>query len=178
MFRISPLLLTVITVAAVPNFQERVLYAIFNKANICDNGQEEDKIIININLDGFKQKRFVANGKTGCSQWLVEGWTRILPVDYWTYIDLPLHYIEFNEKVAYEAAFSKLWTMFTTTTIINPARIDGLDYNCIILGNGKRNHFGIDFPDFEPAIIELKCDNWTGKAVVHGEKMAEKVELI
>jgi hypothetical protein len=97
MLRILTLLLTLMAAGAVPDYQERVLYSIFNQGNICDQGQEDDKIILNFNLDGFKQKRIVASGKTGCSQWLVEGPNRIMPVDYWAYIDLPLHYIQFNE---------------------------------------------------------------------------------
>jgi hypothetical protein len=68
--------------------------------------------------------------------------------------------------------------MYTATTVINPSRIDGVDYNCTILGNGKRNHFGIDFPDFDPATIEFKCDNLTGKAAVNGDVMGGRSHLI
>lgn len=96
MLRILALLLALIVVRTVPNYQERILYDSFDEDNLCDNGQEDDKMILNFNLDGFKQKRIVASGKTGCSQWIVEGWQRTMPVDYWAYIELPLHYIQFN----------------------------------------------------------------------------------
>lgn len=89
MLRILALLLSVMAIGAVPNYQERNLYSLETQGNICDFGPEEDMMILNFNLDGFKHKRIVANGKTGCSQWLIGGWERIIPMDYWAYIDLP-----------------------------------------------------------------------------------------
>lgn len=68
--------------------------------------------------------------------------------------------------------------IYTRTTVINPARIDGMDYNCTILGNGKKNHFGIDFPNIDPATIEFKCDILTGKAAVNSDAMRERPNLI
>jgi hypothetical protein len=177
MLRILALLLTVMAIQAVPDYQYRILYSIDNQGSICDFGPEEDKIILNFNLDGFKHKRIVANGKTGCSQWLIGGYTRVIPMSYWAYIDLPLQYIQFNEAVEYKGP-SGMRFIFTKTTIINPARIDGVDYNCTILGNGKYNHFGIDFPEFEPATIELKCDNLAGKTVARGEKTEENTKMV
>jgi len=31
------------------------------------------------------------------------------------------------------------------------------DYDCVILGDGKTQHWGIDFDEYAPANIAIKC---------------------
>jgi hypothetical protein len=50
-----------------------------------------------------------------------------------------------------------------TTTVNNPVTLNSLQYNCVIMGDGKIHHFGLDFPDQDPSLIYLKCDKIPGE---------------
>jgi hypothetical protein len=110
-----------------------------------------------MNLDGLRSKSITTWGKTSCSQWFAQSWKRVVPVPYWTYIDYPDTLIGFDEQTRYASAT----LIIQNTTVRNPVRVDGVDYDCVILGDGQYHHFGLNFPGRLPATIELKCDNLT-----------------
>jgi hypothetical protein len=84
-----------------------------------------------------------------------------MPMSYWTYIEHPLHYIRFNDETTYRSIFGKIVLIFQTSTIINPVQIDGVSYNCTIVGDGDNHHFGRNFPGEDPATIKLACQSLT-----------------
>lgn len=54
-----------------------------------------------------------------------------------------------------------IYAVIQKTRIINPVKLDGIMFNCTILGDEKVQHFGIDFPNEIPAHIDLECNALT-----------------
>jgi hypothetical protein len=43
------------------------------------------------------------------------------------------------------------------TTLLSVKLYGRTDYNCTILGDGKIQHWGVDFDDYPPVTIVLNC---------------------
>jgi hypothetical protein len=47
--------------------------------------------------------------------------------------------------------------MLLVSTFKNPATFEDQEYNCVLIGDGKEQHFGTNITQFAPAKVYLKC---------------------
>ena len=78
---------------------------------------------------------------------------RFLVFDAYYPIDIP-----FEQKTRYVPKVGSIYEIIQKITVINPVSIRGFKSNCVIFGDGKVQHFGVQFEDFAPATVYLKCD--------------------
>ena len=142
-----------------PNYQERAIY-LDESDNVCHFGSQCDEINLVFNLDGAQTIKITAGGSTRCRQWVVRDATAIMPAKEWGFVSPEDHDdIGFQEETSYHHIFGVLHMIIQKSTVVNPAKIRGKLYNCVIFGDGKVQHFGVHFEDKPPATIYLKCDS-------------------
>lgn len=141
------------------NFQQRYIYA-GEQDNVCHFGEQSDLIRLKINIDGFETKTIVTFGDTQCDNWILTDALRIIPADYWLAIseDSKEYYLTFTDETKRIYMGGALLTIVQKSTVNNPVTLNGQLYSCVIFGDGQVQHFGINFPNYEPAQIYLKCD--------------------
>jgi hypothetical protein len=56
-----------------------------------------------------------------------------------------------------ETSGGRISRMLLVSTFKNPAIFEGQEYNCVLIGDGKEQHFGTNITQFAPAKVYLKC---------------------
>lgn len=64
--------------------------------------------------------------------------------------------VNFHQDTIRKYILGVLHQVIQNVTVVNPATFSGTPYNCVILGDGTQQHFGID-GDHDPAEIYLRC---------------------
>jgi hypothetical protein len=155
-------IIILVGVTSQDNFQQRYIYAGEND-NVCHFGQRSDLIRIKISIDDFQIKTVVGYGFTLCDNWIRTDALRIMPASCWiaSSEDSKEYFLSFSDETKRTYMGGVLFLITQKSTVNNPVTLNGLPYNCVIYGDGQVQHFGIDFPKYEPAQIYLKCDQIT-----------------
>ena len=144
-------------IAAQPNYQERAIY-IGKDDNPCVYSTKMDTVMIIVKLSDREIIRDYAWSSTGCIPDILVPEKAIRPSTFIHYISMTDDYkIYLDDAPRYESYQGLLFRIVERTTI-NWIRLNGkTDYNCVIIGDGKVQHWGIDFEDHDPATIVIEC---------------------
>jgi hypothetical protein len=80
----------------------------------------------------------------------------IWPSENWIFVK-SLQAYRFDGEVRWIAKGGILLAIVHKSRIRNPTTVDGVDYNCIIVGDGEIQHFGLIFPNERKAKFNIKC---------------------
>ena len=123
-------------------------------------GDQSDRFNLLINLDESEIIKTIARAGTLCYTWYIPNLIAIEPAQNYHYVDgYKGHLIEFQEESDY-IPYPFLVRIVQKTTV-KSAKLYGKDCDCVIWGDGKIQHFGIDFKEYEPATIKIKCTSRT-----------------
>lgn len=148
------LMLLALPCAAQPNYQERSLY-LGEEDNVCIVGDQYDLINLVINVDDSEILKLTANGYTLCFDWVMPYYRALSPSDGFIYVD-DSHRIIFKEETTYLDHRGVIYNIVQKTTVTS-AVLYGKNYDCTIRGDGKVQHFGIKFDEFDPATFQIMC---------------------
>ena len=153
LFRIVGILVLVAVAQCQPNYQERVVYY-GEKDGVCCSGYS-DMVNLIINLDDRTTLRRTVRGGTSCSQWTLRCADATSPSSL-MYLLQDDERMDFHQDTTKKYILGVLHQVIQKVTVVNPASINGVSYNCIIFGDGTLQHFGIDTGK-DPAEIYLRC---------------------
>jgi hypothetical protein len=137
------LLLLSYLAASNPNYQERVIY-INKDDNVCYFGANSDTIRLNINIDGKNILTSTFSGRTSCSYWTMSYAGMIRASNHAEYLDSMGTDIKFVHETTRSFSEGELIQIIQRLTVVNPVKINGDPFTCMILGDGKLQHFGIE----------------------------------
>ena len=150
----------IFSIIAQPNYQERAIYLDEND-NPCRGVREEDYVNLVIYVSGKETIRTTLDSTTLCYQDVIEPSQALCPSVFMDYSDSSQgHYVYLKDETRYITHFGKLYRIIekTTITIDNPIKLYGrTDYKCVIIGDGKIQHWGVNFKEYEPASITMSC---------------------
>jgi len=137
-------MLVALPCAAQLNYQERAIY-LGEDDNLCRCGDQYDRINLAINLDDSEVLNINAGGHTFCDPSTLPYSAAIMPAKIYHYVDpYKQHKIEFNEETRYVYLYGFVIKIIQKT-VINSATFYGKNYDCTIRGDGKVQHYGVDY---------------------------------
>lgn len=112
--------------------------------NVCYSGEPSDSINLTIVFNGSQTIRTSTEGGTGCNQWVIPYWAKILAPTMWGAIIAtePADIIGFSEETTRIHQWGILVRIIQKSTVKNPVEYKGVLYQCIISGSGLKEHFG------------------------------------
>lgn len=96
-----------------------------------------------------------------CSGWFIFCADAVYPYEYAAIHELQgdniVTRIEFSQEAIYTKIFGITEHIKYKVTVKNPVMIRDVNYTCTILGDGTVHHWGIDFKEYPPAEIYMRC---------------------
>jgi hypothetical protein len=135
------LLVFVALANSAPNFHRRRLYY-SHKDNVCQYGTGFDQIELFITADGVLAKQAVVKSGLFCRVWAWTDAQRVAPSPKWSYFVKGSTFFRFEEEAVYGGLSIFVSFIDVKTTLLSPATLDGKEYECTIVGDGKIHHFG------------------------------------
>lgn len=154
LIKILTLFLLACLINTQPNYQQRAIYY-SEQDNVCRFGERSDQVNLIINLNDRETLRRTVRGNTGCDQWTLRYANAISPSPY-LYLLNNDEKMNFHQEAIRKYSFGVLSHLIQNVTMENPATMNGVQYNCTILGDGTLQHFGIDL-GYDPAEIYVRC---------------------
>ena len=121
-----------------------------------DQFQDEVKIVLNI--PGKEPYEKVQKSMTFCNPGVVVPSLAIKPSTYVRLYtpDLGIN-IKFKDEPSYVYHQGLLLMIIERSTVESVDLYGRTDYNCTIIGDGKVQHWGVIFEEYEPATINVRC---------------------
>ena len=109
-------------------------------------------------MSGKETIRKTLDSTTICYQDVIEPSQALCPSVFMDYSDSSQgHYIYLKDEARYISHFGNLYRIIEKTTIRSVKLFGRTDYICTIIGDGKIQHWGVKFKEYEPATINVKC---------------------
>ena len=160
MRRSAFLLLSAIVVLTVSqqNYQRRNIW-VGPDDSPCNYGSgTKDKVNLVITVPGKETIKVTVESSTYCDPNILVSSQAINPSTFTDYVDSKAdHHVELKEEPDYKVIYGTLVALLEITTIEKVKVYGRDDYDCVIVGDGHWQHWGVDFLDFDPATIQINC---------------------